>query len=166
MRNVLLLTLLATIIITGCNKQQNPPDTTNTPNGNGSNPRQPLTNPSNITVLLNDSAIKVTHIDYNRSSASFNFIAGNSLKQVDVKCFWFYQQNWGNYQYSDSINYSWRTDSLLPWHTIRAINYGNVSFDCCMAPLTDSLVSGNYSGQLSSGKSNLTVSGTFRLLFK
>ena len=166
MRNVLLLTLLATIIITGCNKQESIPGTTNTPSGNGSNSGQPSTKPSGITVRLNDSAINVTHIEYNRSSGSFDFTAGNSLKQVDVKCFWFYQQSWGNYQYSDSINYSWRTDSLLPWQTIRAINYGNVSFDCCTAPLTDPLVSGNYSGQLSFGKSNLTVSGTFRLHFK
>ncbi|HET6256636.1 MAG TPA: hypothetical protein VFE32_21355 [Puia sp.] len=81
----------------------------------------------------------------------------------------------GYYQFSDSINYSTRPDTLASWTTERATNWGEVSFDCCVAPLADSVIPGEYSGNFdgggggldkgTGGQQGVTVSGNFKLLF-
>ena len=157
----ILLLLLTICMLTACNKNETVPAGDTGSNNTGSQNNTPA-----ISVFVNDSPINVNSITYGRSSSTFNFSAQNNLQKVDVKCFWFYQQNWGNFQYSDSINYSERADTDSKWNTIRAIGYGNVHFDCCSAPLTDHSVSGNYSGIFLDGKIDLTVNGKFQLLFK
>jgi hypothetical protein len=127
----------------------------------------------------------VTGISYDRTGSTtgttssttgtFNFSAWNALQRVDVYCFSFYEQSGFNYQFSDSINYSSRPDSLTAWTTVRAANWGTVTFDCCVAPLTDSAIAGDYSGNFASANpdfskntgnvQDLTVSGNFNLLF-
>ncbi|RTL61062.1 MAG: hypothetical protein EKK37_02590 [Sphingobacteriales bacterium] len=159
--------LLFYLLLSACSKQNTTsgnanPSTGNHPAANGS--ATPAS--SNITVYVNNEAVPVTSISFDRSSSTFNFSAQNAVKKVDVKCFWFYQQSGFNYQYSDSINYSYRTDTLSGWNTIRAINYGDVYFDCCQGPLTDKLITGNYSGNFGSGDIPFTVKGNFSLLFK
>ena len=159
---------LCLLIIISCNKQSSQP--AGSSNGNTAvaatnDTAKEGSYPSKIRVFVNDVAIPVTSIHYNRSTGSFNFSAGNSLKKVDAKCFWFYQQSRWSYQYSDSITYATRPDTLTTWTTTTATNRGNVTFDCCNAPLTDSLVEGEYTGSFVSNKNNIIVKGDFHLVF-
>ncbi len=169
MKTILLL-VGACLFTLSCNKQTvspvTPPKTTPgfdsaalfnmTPEGNY---------PSAITVFVNHAAMPVTAIKFNRSTGSFNFSAQNKLQKVDVNCFWFYQQSRWSFQYSDSINYSVRPDTLSDWYTRRAITWGDVYFDCCDAPLTDSLVEGGYSANFGTAKDSLIIDGRFHLVF-
>ena len=158
----------AVVFLLSCGKQTSSPsgntnNTNHTQTGNGGSP---AATGSFISVFVNKDSIPVTSIHYNRGGSYFNFSAENPNKKVDVYCFWFYQQSGFNYQYSDSINYSTRPDTASAWFTTSAINGGTVNFDCCMGPLTDSPVSGDYSGDFSTGKTPLTVHGKFWLVFK
>jgi hypothetical protein len=179
----LLLFSLTLFPIFSCNKQ------TPTPAGLGSDPYGPgaaggsspqgtAGTVASVSLLVNGNPLPVTGISYNRTggtTGTFNFSAWNVLQRVDVYCFSFYEQSGFNDQFSDSINYSTRPDSITAWTTVRAINSGNVSFDCCAAPLTDSVVPGEYSGNFANGNPGLgknpgdppglTVSGNFNLLF-
>lgn len=178
---ICLLIFCLTLPIFSCNKQSA------TPAGLGSNPYGPETAGSSspegtagpaasISFLVNGNPLPVTGISYDRTGSTtgtFNFSAWNALQRVDVYCFSFYEQSGLNYQFIDSINYSTRSDSLETWITVRAVNWGTVSFDCCAAPLTDSVIPGEYSGNFASGdpgknpgdSPGLTVSGSFNLLF-
>ena len=149
------------VFILACNKKDSSPP----PTGGGSGVRPAPKDTSFITASVNGSAMKVTRIQYNRSSGSFNFTAQNDLQKVDVRCFHFYEPNRWNFQYSDSINYSKREDVLSTWVTTRAINWGDVYFNCCGGPLEDSVISGNYSGKFSFGEDEFKVEGNFHLLF-
>jgi len=176
---ICLLIFCLTLPIFSCNKQ------TATPVELGSNPSGSGTTPAtsrqggpaaSVSFLVNGNPLPVTGISYNRTGSTtgtFNFSAWNALQRVDVYCFSFYEQSGLNYQFSDSINYSTRSDSLGAWATVRAVNWGTVNFDCCAAPLTDSVIPGEYSGNFASGDAGknpgdspgLTVSGSFNLLF-
>jgi hypothetical protein len=123
------------------------------------------TRPSFVTVSLDNVPMQVTAINYNRTGGNINLSAFNPLQKVDVYCFWFYEQSGFNYQFSDSINYSTRPDTLTAWSSTRATDWGGVSFDCCTAPLKDSLITGNYSGTFSLAKKPLIISGNFYLHF-
>ena len=159
--------LAAVFFLLACGKQtSNPSGNTNNTNNaqTGSGASTAGTN-SFISVFVNKDSIPVTSIHYNRGGSYFNFSAENPTQKLDVYCFWFYQQSGFNYQFSDSINYSTRPDSNSAWLTTRATNWGTVNFDCCLGPLTDSPVSGDYSGDFTTGKMPLTVHGKFRLVF-
>lgn len=170
MKILLWLTVLFyfTICFTACSKQSAAPDPV--PPGN-SNPAGGIvnssdkTNPSAISVRVNQIPINVNSIRFDRDGADFNFTAGNQLQKVEVRCFWFYQQSRWNFQYSDSITYFRRPNTLTTWSGIRAIKWGDVNFDCCYAPLTDSLVTGEYTADFPEGKGSFTVSGGFHLVF-
>jgi hypothetical protein len=149
-----------------CNKNSIPPTNSGTTTHNIADTGKEGDYPSTITVLINGAPMQVTSIGYNRGDGFFNFSAMNSLQKVDVNCFWFYQQSRWSFQYSDSINYSTRPDSLTQWQSIRASNYGTVNFDCCDAPLTDSLVEGEYAGTFLQGKATLNIGGDFHLVFQ
>jgi len=177
---ILVLTFLS---LFSCNKQSV------TPAGPGFNPYGPgaaggnssqgtAGTVSSVSFLVNGSPLAVTGITYDRTGSTtgtFSFSAWNALQRVDIYCFSFYEQSGFNYQFSDSINYSTRPDSLTAWTTSHAVNWGTVNFDCCAAPLTDSVIPGDYSGSFASdnpdlikNQSNvqgLTVSGNFNLLF-
>jgi hypothetical protein len=179
----LLIFCLTFFSILSCNKQSV------TPAGSESNPNDPQAvgggspqgtagTVSSVSFLVNGSPLVVTGISYDRTGSTtgtFNFSAWNALQRVDIYCFSFYEENGFNYQFSDSINYSTRPDSLAAWTASRAVNSGTVNFDCCAAPLTDSVIPGNYSGNFASDNSDLiknqsnvqglTVSGNFNLLF-
>lgn len=157
------------MLLFACSKHDGDPGAP-APGGNNSgnisqNPAAAV-KPSSITVLVDGVPIPVTSIDFSRTDASLRFSAGNQLQRVDGYCFWFYGTSGLNYQYSDSLNYSTRSDSLSAWNTRRAISYGYVYFDCCSFPVRDSVVDGTYSGKFGTGKEpELTVSGVFHLLF-
>jgi hypothetical protein len=177
----LLICCLTFFSLFSCNKQSA------TPTGSGSNPNGPAGGNSpqgtaesvaSVSFLVNGNPLVVTSITYDRSGSttgSFNFSAWSALQRVDVYCFSFNEQSGFNYQFSDSINYSTRPDSLSAWTTARAVNWGSVSFDCCVAPLTDTVITGEYSGNFANAGSGpdknlsnvqgLTVSGNFNLLF-
>ena len=164
----LLITL--TLFLFACSKQGNSIDSPSGGNtaGDGSangSPAGGVKASSSVTVLVDGVAIPVTAINFNRNTGNFNFSGGNKLQKVDVYCFWFYGTSGFNYQYSDSINYSTRADSTSAWNTIRAIDYGDVDFDCCSFPVKDSLVDGVYSGKFSNGKLELTVNGRFHYIY-
>jgi len=165
MRKTLFLAT-ACLLAIGCSKENVSTTSANPPGihpGTSNTTRVPV---SDITVLVNNVSIPVTAINFDRSGSTFNFTAQNSLQKVDVRCFWFYQQSRWNFQYSDSINYSSRADTLSQWNTVRAINYGDVNFACCYAPLTDSLVKGDYNGNFYDGENGFNVKGNFSLYFK
>jgi hypothetical protein len=179
----LLIFCLTFLSLFSCNKQSV------TPAGPGFNPYGPgaaggnssqgaAGTVSSVSFLVNGSPLAVTGISYDRTgstSGTFNFSAWNALQRVDVYCFSFYEQSGFNDQFSDSINYSTRSDSLAAWSTIRAVNWGTVNFECCAAPLIDSVIPGDYSGNFANGNAgldknlsnapDLTVSGNFNLLF-
>jgi hypothetical protein len=133
---------------------------------------------ASVSFLVNSNPLVVTGISYDRTGSTtgtLNFSAWNALQRIDVYCFSFNEQSGFNYQFSHSINYSTRPDSLTAWSTVRAVNWGTVTFDCCVAPLTDSVIAGDYSGNFASANpylskntgnaQDLTVSGNFNLLF-
>ena len=153
------------LIITACSKENANPEynNNNTSTGTSSNTH---TDSSTITVFINDAPMDVTTIEYNRSGSTFNFLARNSFQKLEVNCFYFYQQSGFNYMYSDSITYATRSDSLADWNTITAKPAADtVEFNCCIAPLTDKVVKGNYGAGFSSGKDELKVRGSFNLKF-
>ena len=144
----------------------------------GGSPQGTAGTVASVSFLVNGNPLAVTGITYDRTGSTtgtFNFSAWNALQRVDVFCFSFYEQSGFNYQFSDSINYSTRPDSLTAWTTTRAVNSGTVTFDCCVAPLADTVIAGEYSGNFTSASSGvdknlsnaqaLTVSGSFNLLF-
>jgi hypothetical protein len=144
----------------------------------GSSPQGTAGTVASVSFLVNGNPLAVTGITYDRTGSTtgtFNYSAWNALQRVDVFCFSFYEQSGFNYQFSDSINYSTRPDSLTAWTTTRAVNSGTVTFDCCVAPLADTVIAGAYSGNFTSTNSGvdknlsnaqaLTVSGNFNLLF-
>ena len=156
------------LLLFGCGKQMDNPGSSGAGanSGPGTGQLQPeAVKPSSITVLVDGAPITVNFIDFSRAGSSLRFSAGNQLQRVDAYCFWFYGTSGLNYQYSDSINYSTRSDTLSAWNTRRAIDYGNVYFDCCSFPVKDSVVNGTYSGKFGTGKQDMTVSGVFHLLF-
>jgi hypothetical protein len=184
MRPIICLLIVCLIFssLFSCNKQSV------TPAGQGSNPNDPgLADGSpqgsagtvaSVSFLVNGNPLAVTGITYDRTGSTtgtFNFSAWNALQRVDVYCFSFYEQSGFNYQFSDSINYSTRPDSVASWTTVHAVNWGSVSFDCCVAPLTDTVIAGGYSGNFENANSGpdknlsnmpaLTVSGNFNLPF-
>lgn len=183
MRPTICLLISCLPLLFSCNKQSA------TPAGQGSNPYGPGatsgTTPqgtaetaSSVSFVINGNPLPVTSITYDRTgttTGTFNFSVWNALQRVDVYCFSFNAQTSFNYQFSDSVNYSTRPDSLSEWSTVRAVNSGSVTFDCCAAPLTDSIIAGGYSGNFASANAvpaantdnvqTLTVSGSFNLLF-
>jgi hypothetical protein len=179
----LLIFSLTVFPIFSCNKQSAAPPGSGSnvygPGASGGSSSQGTAGPAaSISFLVNGNPLPVTGISYDRTGSTtgtFNLSAWNALQRVDVYCFSFYEQSAFNYQFSDSINYSTRTDSLATWTTVRAVNWGTVNFDCCVAPLTDSVIPGEYSGNFASGNPGpgknpgnvpgLTVSGNFNLLF-
>jgi len=164
MKNLLHLIIIC-LLVSACNKNSSEPvNSANTATNNPLTARPNKT--SAVSVSINNACMQVTSINFNRGSSTFNFSVENKLQKIDVNCFWFYQQNWASYQYSDSINYSVRTDTLSPWTTQRATGYGNVYFDCCTLYLTAPEVSGEYNGNFSLGKDKLAITGKFDLLFK
>lgn len=179
----LLIFSLTLLPIFSCNKQSaTPAGPTSNPNDPGaavgSSSQGTAGTVASVSFLVNGNPLAVTGISYDRTGSTtgtFNFSAWNCLQRVDVYCFSFYEQSGFNYQFSDSINYSTRSDSLAAWTTVRAINWGTVNFDCCAAPLVDSVIPGEYSGNFPNGNSGLnknqedasglTVTGNFNLLF-
>jgi hypothetical protein len=120
-----------------------------------------------VTVQVNGTAITVTALNFSRCSSTFNFSAGNSLQRLDAYCFYFAGSSGLNYQYSDSINYSTRPDTLTPWTTITAANSAEVSFACCAVPVADSIIDGSYQAPFYLGKtSGLTITGNFHAVFQ
>jgi hypothetical protein len=179
----LLIYCLTLFPLFSCNKQSATPAGSNSnPYGpgatTGSSPQGAAGPAASVSFLVNSNPLVVTSISYDRTGSTtgtFNFSAWNALQRVDVYCFSFDEQSGFNYQFSDSINYSTRPDSLTAWTTVRAVNWGTVTFDCCVAPLTDSVISGVYSGNFASGNPDLSknpgnvpglaVNGNFYLLF-
>jgi hypothetical protein len=155
------------MLLFACSKHDGAPVASPAGAGDNSQNQPAAVKPSSITVLIDGTPIPVTSVDFSRTDGSLHFSAGNQLQRVDGYCFWFYGTSGFNYQYSDSLNYSTRPDSLSAWDTRRAISYGDVCFDCCSFPVKDSVVDGRYSGKFgSSGKEpGLTVSGVFHLLY-
>jgi hypothetical protein len=178
LQNFLLSTCLgffASLSFIACSKQASTPGNAAPGSGNTSKTQS---RPASISVALNNTPMTVTGISYNREGSmygDFNFSAWNPLQKVDVYCFWFDEQGRGNYEFSDSINYSTRPDTLAAWTTTRATNWGDVNFDAGVAPLQDSVIPGEYSGNFlignaSGGKSagaeqGLAITGNFYLLF-
>ena len=179
----LLIFCLTLFPIFSCNKQSATPielgsNLSGSGASDGSSPQGAAGPTATVSFLVNGNPAAVTGISYNRTgttTGTFDFSAWNALQRVDVYCFSFYEQSGFDYQFSDSINYSTRSDSLAAWNTVRAVNWGTVNFDCCSAPLTDSVIPGEYSGNFASGdpdlgkntgdQPGLTVSGKFNLLF-
>lgn len=159
----------AYLMIAACSKESTNPATTNNYNNNNTSSGTQTSTPvdaAGITVLINGNPMTVTTIDYNRSGSTFNFLARNSYQKLEVNCFHFYQQSGFNYMFSDSITYATRTDSSDAWNTMTAKPvYDTLEFNCCIAPLTDKVVKGDYGAGFSSGKDQLNVSGNFNLKF-
>ena len=155
---------LFVFLFLSCRKQQTSSNNINTATTSGSQ-ITPIIDSAYITVIINRNSMQVTAIHYDRSTGSFNFTAQNKLQKVDVYCFHFYQSSGFNYQFSDSINYSVRQDTLSTWYTRRATNWGDVFFDCCQGPLTDKIITGNFSALFDNDESKLTLNGNFRLIF-
>lgn len=164
-----ILPFLVLLLAAACTKQSDAPGT-QTPPGTPP-PAKPVNSKPDtpwITVLINGQPMNVTAISFSRSGSTFNFSAWNNLQRLDAYCFWFYGTSGFNYQYSDSINYSTRPDSLAPWATRTALNTGDVRFDCCSYPVRDSIVNGNYSAPFGTGgkEFGFTITGNFHGLFQ
>ena len=154
--------LIICLCATFCKKQKTESSISSTTSQTINTATKP-TDPSSITVTVNDATMQVTSIHYSRGGAEFDFSAQNSLQKVDVYCFHFYGQSGFNYQYSDSIKYCIRPDTLTSWYAKRAIDWGHVDFNCCAFPLADARIEGSFSGDFSNDKKPLTVKGTFIL---
>ena len=155
--------LILVLFILSCGKKNLP-----SPNiGGGTNPRNgsPSKDTSFISVSIGGVPMQVTKIQYNRSTGTFNFTAQNDVQKIDAYCFYFYGQTALNYQYSDSLNYSTRANVASNWTSVRAINWGTVDFDCCAWPLSDKVITGNFSGQFLIGEVQGTINGNFHLIF-
>jgi hypothetical protein len=170
--------LIPSLLFLACTKQSSPGSPGNNAPGTGTGGSQHQPRPASISVAVNNVPMAVTGISYDRSGSTygnFNFSAWNPLQKVDVYCFRIYEQSGFNYQFSDSINYSTRPDTAAGWQTTRAINWGDVNFDCCVAPLQDTVIPGEYTGNFLTGDASggkfagtqqgLTVTGNFYLLF-
>jgi hypothetical protein len=164
MRTLIFLLLIG-IFAVACTKETDPvfPVNGNSSTTGNNNPPQPRL--ASISFFINNNPMRVTGIDYNRSNSTVNFSAWNSLQRVDAYCFWFYGTSGFNYQFSDSMTYSTRPDTLSAWTTIRATNWGDIRFDCCMAPWKDSPVSGLDTAIFAMNKQSLTITGNFYLPF-
>jgi hypothetical protein len=182
MRPTICLLICSLIFFTlySCNKQSAiPTGPAFNPYGPaGANPQGTAETIASVSFVVNGNPLPVTSIAYDRagtSTGTFNFSVWNALQRVDVYCFSFNEQSGFNYQFSDSINYSTRPDSLSEWSTVGAVNSGTVTFDCCAAPLTDTIIAGGYSANFASANpvpaanadivQPLTVNGKFNLLF-
>jgi hypothetical protein len=178
----LLISCLTLFSIFSCNKQSaTPVELGANFSGSGAaggSPQGTVGTTASVSFQVNGSPVAVTGISYNRAGSTagtFDFSAWNALQRVDVYCFCFYEQSGFNYQFSDSINYSTRPDTFSAWTSVRAINWGTVNFECCVAPLQDTVIPGEYSGNFATGNpglsknpgdlADLTVSGNFNLLF-
>ncbi len=161
------LILLCCCFALACAKSAAPADPGDggSSSGPGSSGTPVQSHPASISVFINNTPMTVTGISYTRAGNTVNFSAWNSLQKVDAYTFWFYGTSGFDYQYSDSINYSTRPDSLSAWSTIRASGGGEVYYDCCMAPWKDSPVSGVDTAIISQGKENTTITGRFYLPF-
>jgi hypothetical protein len=134
-------------------------------------PIRPTPNPSSnhsdtsfIRVSINDVAMQVTSIQYDRSSRTLHFSAANELQKVQVYCFHFYGSSGFNYQYSDSITYSTRQETLSDWYTRTASNRSDVFFNCCTLPTKDTPVDGTFT-VLFDGKGEPLIKGNFHLKY-
>lgn len=165
MKNILPFAMLL-FFVSACNKNSNSPSNSNNGNSNNGVGATPVSPTSAISVNINDKPMLVTGVSFNRNSGSFNFTAENSLQKVDFYCYHFYEPNWANYMYSDSINYSYRVDSVADWNTITAKRIDGIYFNCCAAPLIDPAVDGYYKADFYNGKENFIITGNFNGYFK
>ena len=108
--------------------------------------------------------MRVTSIQYDRSSSTVHFSAENDLQKVQVYCYYFYGTSGLNYQFTDTITYATRTDTLSNWYTRTASNRSDVSFNCCMLPTKDTPVDGTFT-ILFDGKAEPHINGTFHLKY-
>jgi hypothetical protein len=161
-----ILTLL--FLLPACSKQTTTPDPVAPQNSTGSIGAGAVPATSWVTVQINGVAMPVTTTNFSRCSSTFNFSAGNNLQRLDAYCFYFYGSSGLNYQYSDSINYSTRPDTASPWTTITASNSSGVYFECCAAPVADSVIDGNYRALFSLGakSAGLSIDGDFQGVFQ
>jgi hypothetical protein len=128
------------------------------------NPSPQHSDTSHIYVTINDKLMTVTLLQYNRSSSTVYFAASNSLQKVQVYCFRFYGSSGFNYQFSDSITYSTRTDTLSTWYTRTAGNKGDVYYNCCSLPTKDSPIDGNFTAPFND-EGDIFIKGNFHLKF-
>lgn len=165
MKNILPFAMML-LLVSACSKNGNSPsNNTNSTSGTNSG-AVPVSPKSAITVNINEKPMLVTGVSFNRSSGTFNFTAENSLQKVDFYCYHFYEPNWANYMYSDSINYSSRNNSLADWNTITAKRIDGIYFNCCAAPLIDAAVDGYYKADFYNGKEDFIITGDFKGYFK
>jgi len=54
---------------------------------------------------------------------------------------------------------------MSSWVTVRAINWGDVYFDCCAWPLSDKVITGTFSGRFFIGEVQGDITGNFHLIF-
>ena len=161
-----LIVPLLFFLLTGCSKYADRPSVPSS--GNAGSPVSPAAKPPDsnwITISIDTSHLVVTGVHFDRGGSWFNFSAWNSLQRVDGYVFWFYGTSGFSYMYSDSLNYSSRPDTLTPWTTKRALDWGEINFDGLTYPISDKVVNGTYQGNFGVGKTNMVIGGKFHALF-
>lgn len=175
MRNFTKL-LFISFLLFSCSKQnEGPGNSTGTPPGNP--PVKPAPPVTQLTIMINDTAMKITSLSYERhgsgAGGGMTITASNDVQKVTAVAFNFYQNSPWDMIYQMEVSYFTRADSLSAWggtYTRPVPRDDQLRFDN-FTPLADSVVTGNFSGSFN-GTGGLekegqatTVKGNFKLVF-
>jgi hypothetical protein len=122
--------------------------------------------------------MKITSLTFSRygkgMGGGMTITASNAFQKVTAETFNWYQQSPWSMMYTMQVSYFTRADSLADWgetHTRPVPRDDEVRYENFL-PLTDSVVTGNFSGSFNGvggivkgGGSFITVKGNFQLVF-
>ena len=121
-------------------------------------------------------AMNITSLSFERhgdgNGGGMTIIANNNVQKVIAEIYNFYQNNPLGMIYTEQVDYSTRDDSSSSWggdYTRPVPRDDQVAFDN-FTPLSDSVVTGNFSASFYSNgstkeKKTITVKGSFQLVF-
>ncbi len=174
MRNFTSLLLFA-VVLSSCSKNDD-----NLPNSISNTPRQPITQRvtpvTKVSVMINGIAMNVMSLSFERhgdgNGGGMTIIANDNVQKVIAKAYNFYQTNPLAMMYTMEVSYLTRQDTSSSWdevYTRPVPRDDQVMFEN-FTPLSDSLVTGNFSASFCSTgdakeKKTITVSGSFQLVF-
>lgn len=174
MRNFTSLLLFA-ILLCSCSKNDD-----NSPNGINNAPRQQntqrVTPVTNVSIMINDTAMNITSLSFERhgdgNGGGMTIIANDNVQKVIAEVHNFYQTNPLAMIYTEEVSYLTPEDSSGCWGGVykRPVPRDDQVTFCNFTPLSDSLVTGNFSASFYSTGSTkeiktITVRGSFQLVF-
>lgn len=172
MRNFTRLLLFA-ILLSSCTKNDDNPAKGVS---NASRITQRVTPVTNVSIMINDTVMNITSLSFERhgddNGGGMTIIAHDNVQKVIAEIYNFYQTNPLGMMYTEEVSYLTREDSSSSWggvYTRPVPRDDQVTF-ANFTPLSDSLVTGNFSASFySTGstkeKKTITVRGSFQLVF-